>query len=159
MKETIAEVTEAVDLLMALSDNFDRGNTISWEAIEAIAGDRTENRGKHIISKWRKRLEQEREIVTLAADGVGIRLLTHLETAKEIPRLRQRRAYRQLRRAIKQTRTVDPAQLSDHDRRLLAAQQQNMARSRRDLFQSQRQLSEGFKPTETNPRRRPLTAK
>lgn len=153
MKDTIAEVTTATDQLMSLAGNYDRGQVIAWEEIELIAGDRRENRGKHIIKKWRNRLEQEREIVTLAADNVGIRLLTHLETAREIPRLRQRRAYRQIRRGIKQTQTVDVSQLRDHDRRLLVAQQQNMADSRRELFRSQKQLSEGLKATETNPRR------
>lgn len=157
MKETIAEVTTATDELMKLAEQYERGQVIAWCDIELIAGDRRENRGKHIINKWRKRLEQEREIVTLAADNVGIRLLTHLETAREIPRLRQRKAYKQLRRGIKQVKTVDPSRLGDHDRRLLVAQQQNMADSRRDLFRSQKQLSEGLKPTETNPRR-PVTA-
>lgn len=153
MKETIAEVTTATDELMTLAAKYDRGQVVAWCDIELIAGDRRENRGKHIIDKWRRRLEQERDIVTLCAESVGVRLLTHLETAREIPRIRQRRAYRQLRKAIKQTQTVDVGQLRDHDRRLLVAQQHNMADARRDLFRSQKQLSEGLKPTETNPRR------
>lgn len=157
MKEAIEEVTAAVDGLMVLAEKYDRGQLIAWAEIEAIAGDRTENRGKHIIRKWRNRLEKERDIVTLPADGVGIRLLTHLETAREIPRIRQRRAYRQLRRGVRQTETVDTAQLSDNDRRLLVAQRHNMAETRRELFRSQQQAKDGLKPTETNPRRKPLS--
>jgi len=158
MKETIAEVTVAVDSLMQLADSYERGQVIAWCDIERIAGDRTEFRSRHIINKWRKRMEQERDIVTLGAPMVGIRLLTHLETAREIPRLRQRKAYKQLRRAIKQTATVDTSRLSDHERRLLVAQQHNMAETRKELFRSQRQLAEGIKATETNPRRKPATA-
>lgn len=158
MKETIAEITNATDELMKLADNYERGQCIAWSDIEAIAGDRRENRGKHIIGKWRRRLEQERDIVTLTADNVGVRLLTHLETAREIPPMRQRKAYRQIRRAIKQTKTVDMSRLGDHDRRLLVAQQNNMADTRRELLRSQKQMSEGLKPTETNPRRKPVTA-
>lgn len=153
MKDSIAEIKETTDELMNLAGRFDRGQIIPWHDVEAIAGDRRDNRGKHIITKWRKRLEQEREIVTLAADGVGVRLLTHRETATEIPRIRQRKAYRQIRRGLKQTQTIDPSQLSDHERRLLVAQQHNMADARRDLFRSQRQAIEGAKPTETTPRR------
>lgn len=152
MKDSIAEITNATDELMTLAGRFDRGQIIPWHDVEAIAGDRRDNRGKHIITKWRKRLEQEREIVTLAADGVGVRLLTHRETATEIPRIRQRKAYRQIRRGIKQTQTVDPSQLSDHERKLLVAQQHNMTEARRELFRSQRQLRDGFTPTETRPR-------
>jgi transposase-like protein len=152
MKETIAEVTAATDLLMQLADRYERGQVIAWSDIEAISGERTEFRSRHIINKWRRRLEQEREIVTLGAPNVGVRLLTHQETAQEIPRLRQRKAYKQLRRAIKQTSTVDISRLTDHQRRLLVAQQQNMADTRRELFRSQKQLQEGVKPTETNPR-------
>lgn len=154
LKESIPEVTEAVQQLMALAGKFVRGQVIGWLEIEAIAGDRTENRPRHIINKWRRQLEKELEIVTLVADSVGVRLLTHLETAREIPRLRQRKAYRQVRRGIKQTQTVDPTQLRDHDRRLLLSQQENMAATRRDLFRSQQELKAAFKPTETMPRRR-----
>jgi len=153
MKETIAEVTTATDDLMKLAERYERGQVIAWCDVELIAGDRRENRSKHIINKWRRRLEQEREIVTLCAESVGVRLLTHLETAREIPRIRQKRACRQIRKALKQTQTVDASRLTDHDRRLLVAQRQNMVSTRRELFRSQRQLEDGVKPTETNPRR------
>lgn len=154
MKDSVLEITTAVDALMQMTEKFDRGQIISWDEIEKIAGDRTENRSKYIIKKWLRRLEKEREIVTLCAVSIGVRLLTHRETATEIPKIRQRRAYRQIRRGIRQTKTVDPSRLSLHERRLLVVQQQNMADARRELFRSQKQLSEGLKPTETNPRRK-----
>jgi hypothetical protein len=153
MKERIEEVTSAVDGLFLLSNQYERGQIIPWDAIEDIAGERNSNRGKYTILKWRRRLEREREIVTLCADTVGVRLLTHKETAAEIPRIRQRKAYRQIRRAIKQTALVDVSRLSMHERRLLAAQRDNMASQRRELFRSQRQLANGVTPTEVNPRR------
>jgi hypothetical protein len=154
IREAIDEVTTAVDALMTLAGQYERGQCISWGEIEAISGNRLENRSRHIIGKWRRRLEKEREIVTLCADGVGVRLLTHKETAREIPAIRQRRAYKQIRRGIRQVSTVDDSRLSDHERRLLAAQRANMADSRRDLFRSQRQLEKGSVATETNPRRK-----
>lgn len=153
MRETIDEITAAVDSLMQLATRYERGQCIAWEDVEAISGDRTENRGKHIIRKWKNRMQKEREIVTRPAKSVGVRLLTHIEAAREVPRDRQRRAYRQIRRGIKETDTVDHTRLSDHERRVLVSQRRNMADTRRELFRSQQQLKEGIKPTETNPRR------
>lgn len=152
MKAEIKEVTDAVKALLKLSDRYERGQIVPWHEVEAIAGNRFENRSRHVINKWRRKLEKEREIVTLVADTVGVRLLTHKETATEIPSLRQRKAYRQIRRAIKQVGTVDDARLSDHERKLLAAQRANMAATRRDLHRSRKQLVNNA--TETNPRRK-----
>lgn len=158
MKDTIKEITDAVKLLMKLSDKFERGQTIQWLDIERIAGDRKTGRARHIIGKWRKRLERDREIVTLCADNVGVRLLTHRETASEIPAIRQRKAYRQIRRAIKQTSLVNNEQLSLHERKLLSAQRANMVQQRLQLGRSRRQLAKGIVPTEGNPRRQMATA-
>lgn len=149
------EVTVAVDALMALAGQYERGQCISWGEVEAIVGIRDNERAKYVIGKWRRKLESEREIVTLPAPSVGIRLLTHKETAAEIPALRQRRAYRQIRRAIKQTATVDVSRLSDHERKLLASQRSNMANQRRELFRSRKQLATST-ATEGNPRRRAI---
>lgn len=153
MKEAIEEITKATDTLMVLARKFERGQVIDWDVIEKISGSRFENRGRHVINKWRRRMEREREVVTLCSDGVGVRLLTHKETASEIPQLRQRKAYRQVRRALKQVKTVDVSRLSDHERRLLAAQQVNMAEQRRSLFRSRKQAATGVVATEGNPRR------
>lgn len=152
MKETIQEITDAVEALYLMSAKYDHGQTIEWATIEAISGDRNTNRGKHIIGKWRKRLEKDREIVTLASVTVGVRLLTHLETATEIPRLRQKKAYRQIRRALKQTATVNSTGLPLHSQKLLASQRAHMADQRRALFRSQKESRSGLVKTEGNPR-------
>ncbi len=154
IKQESPFVTKKVESLYSMSAAFDRGQTIPWEKIETITGSRKDNRARHIIAKWRKRLEREREIVTLCTDGVGVRLLTHLETAKEIPAIRQRRAYRQIKRALKQTSTVNTDQLSLHERRVLAAQRVNMADQRRELARSRRELDKGLVTTETQPMRK-----
>lgn len=154
MKESIEEIATAVEALMQLSSTRERGNIMHWGEIEPLSGSRLTNRGKHIINKWRRRLEKERGIVTLCSQTIGVRLLTHSETAREIPAIRQRKAYRQIRRAIKQTATVDSARLSVHDRKLLSVQRANMATARRDLFRSRQQLEKGITATEVNPRRK-----
>lgn len=148
------DVTEAVDGLMLMSEAYGRGQCIPWEEVERIAGSRRTSRGVYVISKWQRRMEDERSIVTLCAKGVGVRLLTDEETAIEIPALRQRKAYRQIRRAIRQTAVVNVDRLSDASRRVLALQRANMADQRRDLLRSQRQLEKRLAPVETNPRRK-----
>ncbi len=153
MKEAIQEITEAVNKLWAMSAKYDRGQTIDWGKVEVIAGSRTDGRANYIVNKWRKRMERERAIVILVEPNVGVRLLTDKETAIEIPRLRQKRAYRQIRRALKQTALVNDASLSVNDRRLLAAQRIHMAEQRRSLHRSQKELKSGVVKTEGNPRR------
>lgn len=154
MKEAIEEITVAVNALMVMSAKFDRGQVIPYELIEEITGPHGEGRGVYLLRKWRKALEREREIVTLPLDTVGIRLLTHKETAVEIPQLRQGKAYRQIRRAIKQTSLVDATRLTVGERKLLSAQRTYMADQRRSLYRSQRELDKGVTITEGNPRRK-----
>jgi hypothetical protein len=149
------EVTAAVDALMALASQYERGQCISWGEVEAIVGIRDNDRAKYVIGKWRRKLENEREILTLTAVTVGVRLLTHKEAAAEIPALRLKRAYRQTNRMIKQTRLVDVTRLSDHERKVLVSQRANAVSIRRDLFRSRKQLTTST-PTEGNPRRRAI---
>lgn len=159
MKETLQEVTDAVQLLWNMSAKYDRGQTIFWTDIEAIAGDRNTNRGKHVINKWRRQLKRKTEdggrgIVTLVSNTVGVRLLTHLEAATEIPRLRQGKAYRQIRRALRETSLVNTSGLPVHSQKLLASQRMQMAEQRRALFRSQKESRNGVVKTEVNPRRK-----
>jgi hypothetical protein len=152
MFETKDEVKVAVDALMSLANHIDRGQCMTWNQIESITGDRRGNRAQYVIRKFMRRLERDREIVTLAAHNVGLRFLTDEELATEIPAIRQRKAYRQVRRAIKQTALVNHARLPVSVRKLLAAQRANMAIQRRELFRSRKQLATG-RITETAPRR------
>jgi hypothetical protein len=154
VKEKIKEVSEAVDQLFSVSDAYGRGEIVPWAEIEKITGNRFENRARHIIGKWRRKLFKEREIVTLAAHTAGIRLLTHQEVAAEIPAVRQKKAFRQVNRALKETSLVDTDRLSTHQRKILAATRANMADTRRELFRSRKMLRNGTVKTETNPLRK-----
>lgn len=149
----IDKIKEAVDDLMSLAARYDRGQCIQWDEIEKIAGSRFDNRARHIIGKWRRRLMKDREIVTLCSLGVGVRLLTHEETLKEVPAIRQRKAYRQVRKALREVETIDVGRLSDHQRRLLASQKSNMADQRRQLFRSRKELR-GTEPGDSMPLRK-----
>lgn len=153
MFESIPEVGAAVEALMQVAYRYERGQCIHWPEIEAVSGDRNSNRGKHVILKWRRRMEAERGIVTLCKDTVGVRLLTHQETADEIPRLRQRKAYRQVKRGLKQTSCVDLERLTLTERRLLAAQRQQMVAQRRALYRSLKEARDAPQRTQVNPMR------
>jgi hypothetical protein len=152
MFESKDEVKEAVDLLMKLAGRYERGQCIDWHEIEAITGPRYEGRAPYVIRKWLRRMERDREIVTLAAIGAGVRLLTHLETSIEIPAIRQKKAYRQIRRGLRQTDTVDQTRLTGPQRKLLVSQRNNMVLQRRELHRSRKQLATG-RITEVKPRR------
>lgn len=147
------EIDEAVESLVAISNEYQRGQTVPWDRVERIVGDRKHNRAKHVVGRWRRRLLKDRDIVTLCCAGEGVRLLTHRETAEEIPALRQKKAYRQVRRAMRETETVEVGALTDQERKVLAAQRHNMALQRRELFRSRQQLKRRI-VTEATPRRR-----
>jgi hypothetical protein len=146
-----------VDLCNLFAD-WQRGSTIPWETIEqTIDRKRTDRGGWTIINRFRRRLLFDREIVTLPHNEVGLRLLTNSEAAIEIPRLRQRRAYRQVNRALKETGAINDGELPDALRLSLARQRQLLAQQRLTIGRSRRELESGLRPTQTHPVRPELT--
>lgn len=157
MFEKNGHTAEAVEKLWTAFGSAERGSTITWDKIEATMGCcRTDVGGWHIVRQFRKRMLRERQIVTLPADTVGIRLLTHTEAAREIPALRQRKAYRQINRCLRETATVEGSELSDHDRLVLSMQRHNLRAERLQLGRSRRELAKAMdaKKTEVNPIRK-----
>lgn len=149
------ETRLAVEWLWKAFAKMERGTTIPWEQIELVAGvRRDEPGGWSIINRFRKRLRRDMEIVTLVADSVGLRLLTHRETATEIPAIRQRKAYRQVNRALRETETVNQASLTDHERLMLSSQRHNLKYQRLHIGRSRRELNGTVKKTEVNPVRK-----
>jgi hypothetical protein len=156
--ESKAEITEVVNKLTTLSNQYERGQRVDWPLIEEIIGNRYHPDGGvrpaiwYIIRKWQKILRRERDIVVRVDLKHGVRLLTHKEVVNEVPAFRQRKAERQLDRALREISTVDPTRLSDHERKILAIQQQNMKAERRNLRRSRHQPAKRI-GTEVNPRR------
>lgn len=150
------EITEAVNALMSLSAQYERGQCIPWGEIENIVGLRDNDRAKYVIKKWRTRLEIEREILTHRAFGVGVRLLTHREAATELPQYHQTIVRRRIRRLKRQLKAVDSSRLPDNERRLLAVTNINLATTSKMLTRSLKGIPLQ-KPTEGNPRRRVST--
>ena len=147
--------TEQVDALYNRFVFYQRGSVIPWSEIELCMGrGRIEEGGWQIIRRFRRRLRQDREIVTLPKDTVGLRLLTHEEAAREIPALRQKRAYRQVSRGLYETATIDGGALSDRLRLALAMQRQHLQAHRLHLGRSRREAVQIGRKSPTHPVRK-----
>ena len=157
MFENKREITDAVDRLWNAFGGAERGTILQWHELENVMGvAHHEYPGRTIIIRFLRRLERDQRIVTWYKDGVGIRLLTHQQTATLIPEKRQRKAYRQVNRAIRQTDTVDGAVLSDHNRKVLSMQRHNLRFHRLQIGRSYRDLEKATRKTEVNPIRKQL---
>lgn len=131
------QLAAMIERAWAAAESISRGEVLSWESLEAAMGcGRNTSAGKTTVRKLKKRLLREREIVVWADTNVGLRFLTHRETAELQPMRRQRRASRQLHWAIVECGTVDPQQLSMHGQVLLAAQIKAMREERRTIRKS-----------------------
>lgn len=142
-------ITSAVEAVMKVIG--ERGSVLLWSTIESATGcERNVGSWWTIVNKVRRRLRDERMQATWPERDVGLRLLTHKETATEIPKLRQRKMFRQAGRALKEMETADPNKLNMTDRRLLASQIERLMAERRSLRAAQKELLEA---TQTLPRR------
>lgn len=152
MIDSKQEIREASDLLWEAFGDTERGSIVAWSSIETKMGrSRYDMGGWTIINKLRRRLIKEREVVTIAKEGIGLWFLTHQEAAQHVPQRRQKRAYRQVNRGLKEMATVDGARLSDHQRKVLTMQRSNMRNQRLEIGRSRRELAKGIKRSETHP--------
>jgi len=144
-------ITEAVEAVLKIVPP--RGSILTWQQIQTASGIEYETGSWWtVVNKVRRRLRDEHMQATWSERGVGLRLLTHKETATEIPRLRQKRMFRQAGKALKEMATADPSKLNMTERRLLASQIDRLRAERKQLRTAQRELLEA---TATLPRRCP----
>lgn len=132
-------ITAAVDAVMKIVGI--RGSILKWEEIEDASGcQRYTGSWTTIVRNVRKRLRVERMQATWPETSVGLRLLTHQETAVEIPQKRQRKMFRQAGRALQEMETADPSKLNMTERRLLASQIERLKAERKSLRAAQKEL-------------------
>ena len=142
-----------VQAVWTVALDYQRGQTIPWSILETAMGrKREETGGWHIIRRLRRHLLRERDICTLPADTVGLRLLTDQQAARELPALRQRKARRQVNRCLREIQAVNLGSLSVHERRVLNAQRNNMQMERLQIGRSMREAKS--QKTETLPVRK-----
>lgn len=93
-----------------------RGDTVTWEALESLAGFEryTRHWGAFLHRLRGKVLSGDRGIRLEAVTNVGLKLLTHTEQL--LDRNRSKRAKRQMARGIKELVAIPDSGLTDHER-------------------------------------------
>jgi len=143
-------VEQIVDRLWAAFSAKLRGETIHWEELEEAGGfsrhqsfiEGVQPMGRYIVLRFIARLLRERDIATKVSWNLGIRLLTNQETAVELPYDRQKRAYRQVNKCLREMATVNAAELTFHERLLHTRQVQNLRNERLLLGRSKREAKQ-----------------
>lgn len=136
------------DAAWKVSGAFQKGATIPWSVIEtAIGRHRDDVGGRHIINRLRRKMLVDREITTLPDVMVGLRLLTDMEAATEIPTLRQKKARRQINRGLRETSAVDVSQLTRHAAESLAMARRHMKSERLAISRARREVESLTRPT------------
>jgi hypothetical protein len=142
-----------VDAVWSALTGYHKGTVVPWGVIEgAMARSRDEVGGWSIIKRLRSRLLKRRRITTRSEPNTGLRLLTDLQTATEVPADRQRRAGRQIARGLRETAAVDIANLPRATSVALAASRRHMKAQRAEITRSRREVDTLLRPTLRNAR-------
>ena len=143
-KKYDAEIDAVLDAVAV----FPKGTTVPWTEIEhAMGRHRDELGGWTIIRRARRRLLRDRQVACLPDPTVGLRLLSDMEAATEIPELRQRKAKRQITRGLRETDAIDTSQLTKHASVALAMSRKHMKAERLALSRAKREVESLTKPT------------
>ena len=144
--------SEKVDAVFQFLMGFGRGDTVEWDRLQAVMGcHRDDKGGRQMIRRIVKRLRREREIVAFPQTNVGLRLLTDREAAIEVPAMRQRKASRQMTRALRETDVVNSGALNERDAAALAMSRRSIRQERAAINRSRKDVAALLKPTPTNP--------
>jgi len=102
---------------LGLLDGYTRGQVCPWETIETAVGfDREHSHWTAFRDRLLRDFLQSSGIALWAVAGVGWKLLTYDEQLAERSRKRQRRAYKQIKRDIREIAALPVSELSDHQR-------------------------------------------
>jgi hypothetical protein len=138
-----------VDLLFSHFHKYGKGDTVRWEDIERIMGlGRDDLGGRTIVKRLIRDILKRRHITCLVDINVGVRLLTDMQAATEIPRMRQRRAKKQIRKGLKETEYVDTSNLTERASASLAMSRRAMKEEQKNIAQSVKEVATLLKPTQ-----------
>jgi hypothetical protein len=139
-----------VDVVWNLLLGFNKGDTVAWADIEAAMGLHRDDRGGWtIVNRIRRLLLVDRQITAFVEPTIGLRLLTDTQTATEVPRLRQKKARRQINRGLRETDSVDHSQLTLHAAKSLAVARQHMRAERLAISRGAREVELLLKPSKS----------
>ena len=157
MFERRDEIQQMVDGLVALCGPLGRGELLTREAIQVVVGvEPNTAHWKHCVHQARRRLERERGIATWPVVGQGFRLLTVDEQIGLLPRLRRRKAFRQIRRSQQSVTALPAAELSLHQLVARANQLAGLRRTELAIKAEGKIKAAMARATETAPRARPI---
>lgn len=147
------EITDAVEALMAATEDLDRGDTLTHERIEVVTGLRPKERPlPTILVRYRRRMLDEREIALWPDYGIGFTLVTKNEQLTMIPQKRITRAARQTRKAKKVIEAISTSGLSLHQQRMRAFQMDVVTSAEHELRSRRARQSSYLRKTESHPR-------
>lgn len=151
------QVAEAVDRLIQLVSQHQRGDVIPHKAIEdAIGHPRQSGAYNSIFYKARRRtIPDTLKVVLVNVSGVGYRVATPQEQIFTVPQRSRRSAVRRLRYGQRSAETAPTEVLSGHQQNVRIAQVISLKKSQAEIRQQQRGLNLLMK---TSKRRRAVTA-
>ncbi len=116
LKPIDPHIQSRVEILLEATKDSSRGDLIPWSMIEQLIGlQKADKQFRYIVFVWRTRLAQLRSIETVAWSKQGIRLCTHEDQVRLIPRLRARKIKTQCRLIKRSLDNSDYSALSSHD--------------------------------------------
>lgn len=116
------EITAQVEIVKTLARHMQRGDTLTWEQLEAaLSMSRTNGRFRYVVNKWRRDLRKHQHIETWPIHSVGIRLLRDEENITILANKRARKARRQHNLVLKAMQNTRLDHLSTNQRLQLIA--------------------------------------
>lgn len=143
-------IGDAVKRTVALFSQHKRGDVIPWQTIESISGfSRESPHWTQFNKRFRRDFRKETCIVVWPINGVGLKLLTHLEQLTVPLQKRQARALKQVRRGMKELAALPDAELTDHQRSVKHRKLDQAKTASRAVLYSARLGHQLAKPTDT----------
>ena len=147
-------VERAFEQLKEAFGETPKGEFVPWSEIDAAMG------LNHLAGEgWRAYLKlvawtkKNRRIVLHVRQGAGVLWADDRDVAGEIITRRQRRAYRQINRGIRDANLVDGSKLPLHERRAFAMKLDGMKYTRLVAGRQAREAEKAAEPTPTIPQR------
>ena len=134
-------IGDAVTRGLILVRERSRGDVVAWEDFEQAAGfDRFSPHFTQFLKRVRRDFLDSNGVKLFPVNGVGLKLMTITEQVTDMSR--QRRAYRQTKRALRELKAIPDNQLTAHQKMM---KYQKIERARMDGRTNLHSIRIGFK--------------
>lgn len=125
-----------------------KGDFVPWDEVEGVMGkSRNDRGGRQIVRRLIRDILKRRRITCMVEPEAGIRFLTDMEAAIEVPKMRQKRAKKQIRKGLRETEHVDRQNLTERAMVNLAFQRRAMAEEQKQIARSIKEVSILLRPS------------